>query len=282
MTLKHIIPPANPFSFVKDHIYSKYNAEYILLKSLFLAGVSSDQIEKIELATLDQAGSDLWHELRRVRLTASRFYECCQNLTADQGKKIALKILNPKKFTSRPTSHGTLHEKDALKDFEKVMLQGQLPVVQCGLMLDKEYPFIAASPDGLLGELTAVEIKCPYTSRYEIAHEGNVECLQKFGKNGLQLKTNHRYYYQVQGQLMVTGKLFCDFLVYTYKSLIRITVKRDEAFITEMRAKLVDFYDEYMRPAILNKYLYRDYDSIVVCKCCRQNPISGQTRYVNL
>ncbi|GFV45497.1 yqaJ domain-containing protein [Trichonephila clavipes] len=36
----------------------------------------------------------------------------------------------------------------------------------CGLFVDKDKPFLCASPDGLVGD-GLIEIKCPYSARFE-------------------------------------------------------------------------------------------------------------------
>lgn len=43
-------------------------------------------------------------------------------------------------------------------------------------------------------------------------------CLHKTDDK-ISLKKSHAYYFQVQGQLMITGVTFCDFLVYTQKEI---------------------------------------------------------------
>ena len=76
------------------------------------------------------------------------------------------------------------------------------------------------------------------------------------------LKTDHPYYYQVQGQLYVTNREFCDFIIYTFKDFCRISVKRDDVFIPEILEKLDIFYEQYFKPAIIEKYLYRNYGTV--------------------
>lgn len=79
---------------------------------------------------------------------------------------------------------------------------------------------MAASPDGLVGDDCIIEIKCPFSIRdytpenaYE---EKKIKYLEK--KNGkLVLKKNHDYFYQIQGQLHITPKKYCYFVVWTPK-----------------------------------------------------------------
>ena len=39
------------------------------------------------------------------------------------------------------------------------------PVERCGLAVYQDYPYLAASPDSLVGSDICIEIKCPYTVR---------------------------------------------------------------------------------------------------------------------
>lgn len=79
---------------------------------------------------------------------------------------------------------------------------------------------MAASPDGLVGDDCIIEIKCPFSIRdytpenaYE---EKKIKYLEKKNEK-LVLKKNHDYFYQIQGQLHITQKKYCYFVVWTPK-----------------------------------------------------------------
>jgi hypothetical protein len=38
-------------------------------------------------------------------------------------------------------------------------------IKDCGLFISEHHPFLAASPDGVIGDDGLIEIKCPYTAR---------------------------------------------------------------------------------------------------------------------
>ena len=73
---------------------------------------------------------------------------------------------------------GAAHEKDAIKDFMSDVASqhdsGLQGFKQCGLFIKSDYPYLAASPDGLFlckcCGLSIVEAKCPYTVRNENIH----------------------------------------------------------------------------------------------------------------
>ena len=61
--------------------------------------------------------------------------------------------------------HGVENEAKALEDLSALL---QLPVQPCGLFVHRDYPFLGASPDGLVfkdSQLVTVEVKCPYVLR---------------------------------------------------------------------------------------------------------------------
>ena len=62
----------------------------------------------------------------------------------------------------------------------------------------------------------------------------------------LNLKKDHPYYYQVQGQLGLTGLKWCDFVVFFQKGLIIQRIKFDELFWKSMIEKLTKFYQQHV------------------------------------
>lgn len=106
---------------------------------------------------------------------------------------------------SRATQHGHDHEINA-----RMAYYGRTgAAIEDGCMYtSKEMPMLTASPDGLVGEDGLVEIKCPYGMENFVRY---ATCI----KDAESLKaTNADYYWQVQCQLAVTGRKWCDFVVY--------------------------------------------------------------------
>lgn len=65
-------------------------------------------------------------------------------------------------------------------------------ILPCGLFVNNDLPFLAASPDGLISYDSIVEIKCPssikdYTPE-EAFHEKKLKCMT-YNDGDLQLKT---------------------------------------------------------------------------------------------
>lgn len=101
-------------------------------------------------------------------------------------------------------------------------------VKEVGFCLSNGY---GASPDGLVGEKGLLEIKCP-TMAVHIGYliDGFMPV---------------EYFQQVQGQLLVTGREWVDFMSYSpglNPLIIRVT--RDETFLKALRIELEIFCSE--------------------------------------
>jgi YqaJ-like viral recombinase domain len=125
-----------------------------------------------------------------------------------------------------------------------------------GLFVHMEYPYLGASPDGLVDDDGVVEVKC-LPSIGNLSFKDAIEvkkniCLA-FVDNKLSLKKSHYYYYQIQGQLAIANRDFCDLVVYADKDIHIERVPRDDAtWEGVMLPKLKQFYLECLLPEIAN------------------------------
>ena len=86
-----------------------------------------------------------------------------------------------------------------------------LEIRDSGLCINPEWPFIGASPDGIIScqchGKGVFEVKRPYCHRddtIECAVNKDAKCcLQKHDDGSIHLDHEHAYYYQVQTQLFV-------------------------------------------------------------------------------
>ena len=65
------------------------------------------------------------------------------------------------------------------------------------------------------------------------------------------LKRSHQYFAQIQGQMAVTGRLWCDFCIYTEEGVHVERIRFCEAFWTRMLPKLKTLYMNSLLPALL-------------------------------
>ena len=80
--------------------------------------------------------------------------------------------------------------------------------------------------------------------------------LEKGEDGELKLKVNHIYYAKVQGQLLVTERIFCKFIVDTLKQLICLDIGADYVFQDRMLTKFKSFWEEHFRGALLEQKVY--------------------------
>uniref|UniRef100_A0A1A8HSF9 YqaJ viral recombinase domain-containing protein n=1 Tax=Nothobranchius kuhntae TaxID=321403 RepID=A0A1A8HSF9_NOTKU len=133
---------------------------------------------------------------------------------------------------------GLQQETEVLASYAELMRVNMLPV---GLVILPEAPHLGALPDGRIYDPTEsppfglVEVKCTTKSNAsQVAH------LKDDGGNVI-LRQSHGYYWQVQGQLAVTGLEWCAFVTETNVYIQRIW--RDNGFIIQMKQKLYLFYE---------------------------------------
>ena len=102
-------------------------------------------------------------------------------------------------------------EAEALQQLDSLLAPQGLRVRPCGLFVDTEAGYLAASPDGVLDGDTLVEVKCPLKCRdraiADLAASDSSFCLGLDPDTGTPaLKRGHNYYYQVQGQMHVSRR----------------------------------------------------------------------------
>ena len=130
------------------------------------------------------------------------------------------------------TEYGTAHEPLALIDYE--MATGST-VTDCGFFVHPDFDWLGASPDGLIGFLGLIEIKCPYGLRNETSPEFK------------QLADQPHYHAQVQIELACTGRLWCDFYQWTPNGGSHVErVDFDQAWFTDNLPVLIAFYHRYI------------------------------------
>ena len=122
----------------------------------------------------------------------------------------------------------------------------------CGLIVLSTYPWLAATPDGLVIDPSAsplspegiVEFKNPYSYRESSLQEAieNKKCSCLINVEGcFSLKRSHEYYYQVQFAMLCTGRTWCDFFI-SAKDSFGERVQYNEEFCLSLLPKLKRFY----------------------------------------
>ncbi|KAK3091574.1 hypothetical protein FSP39_020913 [Pinctada imbricata] len=99
-------------------------------------------------------------------------------------------------------------------------------VSSCGLFVSQRYPFIGATPDGVVTCSCCgkglIEIKCSFSYQHltptEVATQHTYYNLYLEG-NDVKLKSDTKWYTQIQTQLGVTELQWCDFVFFTRKGI---------------------------------------------------------------
>ncbi|XP_001631319.2 uncharacterized protein LOC5510867 [Nematostella vectensis] len=193
--------------------------------------------------TEDQSKSETWFAERWPRVTASK----CHYLVSLWNAVLAFKVEAKQRcfkflyerlwfkqnICTADMKYGIDAEPAARDAYVKAT---DNTVTETGLWINKMYPHLGASPDGLVvdkesGTAGILEIKCLKLLKTRTVEEvisGWKDCtipketLQrqcfKLESDGLiHLKRSHGYYFQIQLQLLVTGGHFCDFVLFPQK-----------------------------------------------------------------
>ena len=149
------------FDVIKTHckqLYSTYT-------------ITEEQTCAIELHTRSQFKSKLWFQQRAGRVTASKLYSIMRTKLDKPSLSLLKAVCYPESsvFAGKACQYGCQHEDAARKLYEKIMGidHHSFELHKVGLCVSRNWPFLGASPDGLVqctccGHGT-LEIKCPYS-----------------------------------------------------------------------------------------------------------------------
>ena len=146
----------------------------------------------------------------------------CERLTGEQAER----------FTSAEMQRGTDLEPQARAAY--AFIHG-VSVQETGFVQHPVISGFGASPDGLVGDVGLVEIKCPNTA----THVDHLLTQTVPGK----------YVTQMMAQMACTGRTFCDFVSFDPRlpdelQLFVKRVHRDNDAIAEMEREIETFLDE--------------------------------------
>jgi len=198
---------------------------------------------------LMEQGSDAWKAIRRGKITGTGFAKVLSTRGETRLNYMRQLVLERKtgitveSFTNEAMEWGTKTEPQARAYYEKIY---HIEVDQVGfvsytsknLAVSMDYAnYVGVSPDGLLGDLGCIEIKCPNTSTH-IGYAATKSLPSKYNP-------------QVQGLLWVTDRKWCDFISFDPRvekePFWCIHVERDEAYINKLAAAVSVFIDEMVK-----------------------------------
>jgi len=184
-------------------------------------------------------GSPEWFAARLGKVTASRVADIVARTKTGVSASRAtyraqlvcerLTGMPQDSFKSPAMEWGTLTEPDARAAYE---FETNRKVETVGFVQHPGFIHAGASPDGLVGEDGLIEIKCPNTATH-------IETL-------LKRCVPNKYLTQIQWQLAVTGRAWCDYVSFDARLPERMRlyiqrVKRDEATIADLEKNVEIF-----------------------------------------
>ena len=196
--------------------------------------ISTHESALVEKATRNQRECTEWYRQREGRLTASSFHDVYVRKNQSDPAALVKKLLTKKSLTFVPAIKWGIDSEDiARQDYIRKMKASHqdFECIQAGLVINPFYPHLGASPDGFTkchccGQ-GLLEIKCPFSGKD--CHPDDLKGKKGFFLNKQGLIRSNRYYTQVQGQLMVCEKDFCDFVVWTPKGIFIQRIFMDSA-----------------------------------------------------
>ena len=190
--------------------------------------------------TVEQADTNIWHELRIGRITASRLHETTR-CTMKKGSLVD-KFLGKKSGWSFAMMRGTILEEFVFEEVKK-----EFPSLsRSGLIMNQNiHPFFAASPDGIHEDFV-LEIKCPNTKNtFETYIDVN--------------KLSKKYFAQIQLQMLISERKKALLAVAsldfeTTREFKKVWITLDEDYMFEMIDQAEEFYEKAIFPALKKKF----------------------------
>jgi len=148
-------------------------------------------------------------------------------------------------------SMGETHEKVAIAALSK---ERNLLVEKTGVWLD-HCGFLGASPDGLAGTDTVVEVKCPYSVRFidpktSLSDPANFKKWCLFFFDGTwRVDINHEYYHQIKAQMYFTNRERAYSGMGTTKGFKSVVIRKDPNWERNVDI-LKEFYLKYFIPYV--------------------------------
>lgn len=183
-----------------------------------------------------------WHLARLGKVTASRVADVLAKIKTGEAasrKNYKMELVvqrltgQPQEsFTNAAMEWGTATEPQARMAYEA---HTGLFVEEKGFIDHPTIEGFGCSPDGLVGDDGLIEIKCMNTANHvETVIEG---------------KPPSRYIPQMQCQMAVTGRQWCDFVAFDPRlpedlQLLVVRVDRDQEYIDQMEVEVKQFLGE--------------------------------------
>lgn len=170
-----------------------------------------------------QQRTDEWYKAREGKLTASMFAQAA-GIGPGSRQQAWRRILNLEDvYENEAMNYGTENEPVAIEAYRLHHVSGSSPTFMVGFVPHETISWIGCSPDLLVGEKGLAEIKCPASKELYPA-------------------IPPYYMAQMQGQMEVTNRDWCDFVVWTPTKLSVTHVPRSAEYWEWMYERIAEFW----------------------------------------
>ena len=216
--------------------------------------ITADEIVAIEHLTHGQQNNPAWGACRKGRITASNFGAVIRHMQSKRrttaSKSLLRKLMGEYDLSGMQAIQWVVtHESVAVDTYK---LAKDCEVTPSGIWLD-ETGCIGGSPDGIVDENVIIEAKCPFSLRQTTVtsalEKGNF-MLKKdsSGQIALNLKSGlgFQYYHQIQGNLHLTNRSWCDLIVWTPLEMVIVSVPKDDSWVENLQLLRTFHHETYL------------------------------------
>ena len=168
--------------------------------------------------------TEQWHKDREGKLTASAFGQAA-GLGPGSRQQLWRRMMGLEEaFTGNAaTDWGEQNEDKAIEDYRRLHLESGDAIDLVGFIPHPSMAWLGGSPDFLVGGAGLGEVKCPFTQI-------------------LYPEIPPYYMAQIQGGMQITGRAYCDFVVWTPEVMSVTRVDRSEKYWDWLHLRLADFW----------------------------------------
>ena len=221
-----------------------------------------NQYNNLTKVTKKQRLSDKWMLYRAGRITASNCKKAFILNVSKPAKSTIESIMQYKTAKGKEINYGKKMEETAFKCYVNELSKKHeaLRVETTGLHINHEFPFLGASPDGIVTcdccEKRLLEIKCPFKFQKGLDGWKSNDKTMPINENN-EMNIDHEYYYQIQLQMLVTDIKYCDFYVWSKgkneNDTFLITIQKDDAFCAKILEKLEQVFRKILLPELMTR-----------------------------
>lgn len=233
---------------------------YQLAKDRTMEKLLEDQLNRgaIEMETRGQRHIAKWIVTRKNLLTPSYFGRILNVISRKSYTKIVEEILYKNEMFSNTAEirHQRMFQLEALEFF--CDLYESDSISSCGIFIDAEFPFLGTSPFRLYRDDSIISVKCPknaYKKSMKYAIDNKLIPFWSGTSCDRQINMKCHWWYEIQGQLRITGRQFAYLIIYLGESVYEIIEKierNDEFWKNKMEKELAFFYNEAMLKEVVD------------------------------